>query len=68
MESLKEALIKILDNDYIEIKKISICATHNQFKQLKEQGFNVSWMGEYENKKYVNKDKDKELFAILIEE
>lgn len=64
----KESLIKILDCNYLEIKEIALFSTYDEFKSLKKQGFNVSWMGEY--KKDEDKDgyKDKELFTILIEE
>lgn len=61
----KEELIKILNNDYIEIESLSICATYDEFKSLKEQGFNVHWMGE-EYKE--DENKGIKLFTITVEE
>ena len=57
-------------NNYIEIKEIVLnpmYATDDQFKSLKEQGFNVRWWTEEdENKK--DRNKGKEIFTISIEE
>ena len=57
-------------NDYIAVKEIVLnpmYATDEHFKSLQEQGFNVRWWTE-EDKNKKDRNKDKEIFTITIEE